>query len=159
MRPDEIRIGDAERDAVTSALHDHFAAGRLDQAELGERLDSALTAKTQGDLRTVVRDLPGDSGLEPVRPSGRAHRGHPPWAAPYGGPHAGHPSWAHAHRHAARRHHRPGFPMFPLMLVVFFALAFTAGPATAFFAVFQLALLVWIVRAVMLAAGHRAHRR
>ncbi|MFG2002789.1 DUF1707 domain-containing protein [Spirillospora sp. NPDC048911] len=152
-RPDEIRIGDAERDAVTSALHDHFAAGRLDQDELDERLDAALAAKTRGDLGEIVRDLPGQNGLpEAVHPS-RGPHWHPAMRH-------GHPALAHGHGHpawAGRR--RPGFPAFPLLLGVFMIVMFTAGPATAFFAVFQLALLVWIIKAIVFAAAHRRAQR
>lgn len=55
---DVRRIGDAERDLVVSTLHTHFAAGRLDQGELEERLARALAGKTLGDLRRLVMDLP-----------------------------------------------------------------------------------------------------
>lgn len=54
------RIGDAERDVITSALHSHFAAGRLDRVELDERLAVALESKTLGDLAEAVRDLPSE---------------------------------------------------------------------------------------------------
>ncbi|MDL4815456.1 DUF1707 SHOCT-like domain-containing protein [Actinomadura opuntiae] len=54
------RIGDAERDVVVTVLHAHFAAGRLDQAEMEERLAQALAAKTLGDLRRTVMDLPNE---------------------------------------------------------------------------------------------------
>ncbi|MFB4300665.1 DUF1707 domain-containing protein [Actinomadura sp. NTSP31] len=57
---DVRRIGDAERDVVVSALHGHFAVGRLDQAEMEERLAQALAAKTLGDLRRTVMDLPNE---------------------------------------------------------------------------------------------------
>lgn len=57
-RPD-LRIGDAERTAVTEALQRHYAEGRLDGAELDERLERALAARTEGDLEAIVRDLPG----------------------------------------------------------------------------------------------------
>lgn len=55
---DGRRIGDAERDIVVTLLHAHFAAGRLDQGELEERLARALAGKTLGDLRRLVMDLP-----------------------------------------------------------------------------------------------------
>src|SRR5690348_6779563 len=58
----ELRIGDAERDAVAAALHEHYAQGRLDREELDERLSAALSAKTVGDLRQVTRDLPPSAG-------------------------------------------------------------------------------------------------
>jgi hypothetical protein len=64
-RDTELRIGDAERDQVTTALHDHFAAGRLSRDELDERLDSTLSAKTRGDLRKVTWDLPGEALTTP----------------------------------------------------------------------------------------------
>ena len=53
-----VRIGTAERDAAASALSEHFAAGRLDQDELEERLDRAYAAKTGADLEPLFQDLP-----------------------------------------------------------------------------------------------------
>lgn len=54
------RIGDAERDVIVSALHHHFGAGRLDAAELDERLTRTLAAKRRADLRDALRDLPDE---------------------------------------------------------------------------------------------------
>lgn len=54
------RIGDAERDIVVAALHTHYAAGRLDAAELDERIGQALAARTIDDLILAVRDLPSE---------------------------------------------------------------------------------------------------
>ncbi|TDC12144.1 DUF1707 SHOCT-like domain-containing protein, partial [Actinomadura bangladeshensis] len=139
-RQDEIRIGDAERDAVMVALHDHFAEGRLDRGELDERLDAVLSAKTCGDLRTLVKDLPSPTGLpEPEKT--------PAYGAPlvFGG--QGHPAWQH-HRHMARHHRGPRFPAFPLLLAVFLVLTFTIGPGTGFLAVLQIALVIWMIRAI-----------
>ncbi|WP_396445376.1 DUF1707 domain-containing protein [Actinomadura sp.] len=152
-RQDEIRIGDAERDAVMVALHDHFAEGRLDRAELDERLESALSARTRGDLRALVKDLPSPTGLREPEPG-------PVRAVPmmFGGP--GHPAWQRRHRHLARHHrHGPRFPAFPLLLGVFLVLTFTVGPGTGFLTVLQIALAVWVIRAVMLAFGVRRSRR
>jgi Domain of unknown function (DUF1707) len=53
-----VRIGTAEREAAASALSEHFAAGRLDQDELEERLDRAYAAKTAADLDPLFQDLP-----------------------------------------------------------------------------------------------------
>ncbi|MER6815713.1 DUF1707 domain-containing protein [Spirillospora sp. NPDC000708] len=165
-RPDDIRIGDAERDAVMVALHDHFAAGRLDRGELDERLDAVLAAKTHGDLRALVRDLPAPNGLpEPERPA--AAFGAVPWdlgpALAFGGPgrplNRHHRHMAHAHRHMAHYRHGPRFPAFPLMIAVFFAVAFTVGVGTAALAVLHVALVIWLVRAVMLLVGARRSRR
>src|SRR5580693_9320721 len=56
---DSIRVSDADRDRVTAQLRDHFAAGRITPGELDERLSAALNAKTFGDLRRIMADLPG----------------------------------------------------------------------------------------------------
>lgn len=54
----DLRIGDAERDAAMVQLREHFAAGRLTLDELTERIDYALTAKTQRQLEVLMADLP-----------------------------------------------------------------------------------------------------
>ncbi|MGW5158149.1 DUF1707 domain-containing protein [Nonomuraea wenchangensis] len=59
MDPNDLRIGDAEREQTMAALREHFAEGRLTREELDERLDHALTAKTARDLARVTADLPG----------------------------------------------------------------------------------------------------
>ena len=56
--PGMLRIGDAERVAAATALGDHFAAGRLDQAEFDERLGRAYAARTYADLEPLFADLP-----------------------------------------------------------------------------------------------------
>lgn len=43
VRPD-LRVSDAERDAVVTELGEHFQQGRLDQAEFDERMTKALSA-------------------------------------------------------------------------------------------------------------------
>jgi hypothetical protein len=55
---DRWRVSDADRDRATALLCDHFAAGRLTAGELDERLAAALDARTAGDLRRVLADLP-----------------------------------------------------------------------------------------------------
>src|SRR5262252_389859 len=89
---DRMRVSDAEREAVTARLRDHYAEGRLTHDELDERVSAALGAKTYGDLRTLTTDLPGPVPVPPrtaARPSGD---GPPPW------------------RH--HRHHRPPVGLF-----------------------------------------------
>jgi len=56
-RPD-LRVSDAERDAVVTELGEHFQQGRLDQAEFDERVTKALAAKTESDLDGLLADLP-----------------------------------------------------------------------------------------------------
>ena len=62
---DRIRISDHDREHATARLCDHFAEGRLTREELDERITAALSARTAGDLRRVMADLPGP------RPGGR----------------------------------------------------------------------------------------
>ena len=52
-----LRVSDAEREAVSGRLAEHFAAGRLDQAEFDDRVGRAMSAKTRGDLRGLFADL------------------------------------------------------------------------------------------------------
>ena len=55
---DRIRISDHDREHATARLCDHFAEGRLTREELDERITAALNARTAGDLRRVMADLP-----------------------------------------------------------------------------------------------------
>lgn len=55
---DDLRVGDAEREAVAAELREHYAQGRLQLEELHRRLDAALAAKTRGDLDQLTADLP-----------------------------------------------------------------------------------------------------
>jgi hypothetical protein len=52
-----IRIGYRERDAVAAVLQEAAGDGRLTMAELDERLEAALQAKTYADLDPLVADL------------------------------------------------------------------------------------------------------
>jgi len=54
----QLRVSDAERQAVTDRLAEHFAAGRLDQAEFDDRVGRAMSAKTRADLSGLFADLP-----------------------------------------------------------------------------------------------------
>ncbi|MFC6085129.1 DUF1707 SHOCT-like domain-containing protein [Sphaerisporangium aureirubrum] len=98
---DDLRIGDAERDEVMDALREHFAQGRLTHEELDERLGAALAARTSGDLRRVLADLP----VTAAPPAG--HGGRRPARGAYGErpPPLGHP--------AARGPFGPGRPPMP----------------------------------------------
>jgi uncharacterized protein DUF1707 len=71
-RPD-MRVSDAERTEAADRLSEHYSAGRLDQATFNERLDRAMTAKTQSDLSGLFTDLPGARPPEPT-PEGNGRR-------------------------------------------------------------------------------------
>jgi Domain of unknown function (DUF1707) len=55
---DQLRIGDAEREAAASALGEHFASGRLTHEEYDERSARVWSARTAADLRPLFADLP-----------------------------------------------------------------------------------------------------
>ncbi|HEY3907138.1 MAG TPA: DUF1707 domain-containing protein [Streptosporangiaceae bacterium] len=74
MLDDRIRTSDADREQVAARLRDHYAEGRLTQEEFDERLTTALSAKTFGELRQVMTDLPGPklAAFQPKQPSANA---------------------------------------------------------------------------------------
>ena len=59
---DDLRAGNAEREVVVRRLNDAFGEGRLDIDELDERIAQAYSAKTMGDLRPLLADLPPTIG-------------------------------------------------------------------------------------------------
>ena len=132
---DSIRVSDADRDRVTAQLRDHFAAGRITPGELDERLSAALNAKTFGDLRRIMADLPGPvpAPLSAAPPPLRASS-----------------AWA------VRRH--PPFP--PLILLALLATLLIPGTGWLLAAFVNLILLVWLMTAVVGAfAFGRSQRR
>jgi hypothetical protein len=56
--PADLRVSDQERERAVEDIQQHFAAGRLTQEELDERVQGAYGAQTQDDLRAIRRDLP-----------------------------------------------------------------------------------------------------
>jgi len=94
----DLRASDAERDAVASELGQHFQDGRLDRAELDERVGAAIAAKTRRDLDSLLADLPQPSAS---RPAGRIGapaqvwgQGDGPWHAALPGLRRGRPAVA-----------------------------------------------------------------
>lgn len=59
MGREEMRAGDGDRQVVADRLKAALDEGRLDLHEYDERLQQTYTAKTFGDLDTLVTDLPG----------------------------------------------------------------------------------------------------
>jgi hypothetical protein len=53
-----LRASDADRDAVAERLRGAAVEGRLEPDELEERLHAALRARTYGELRRLLADLP-----------------------------------------------------------------------------------------------------
>lgn len=79
-----ILIGDADRDSACAQLREHYAADRIDEAELDRRLALIVRARTVHDLRTAFRGMawhhvPGAES--PASPPGP----HAPRSVPGGG--------------------------------------------------------------------------
>lgn len=133
---DRIRVSDADRDHVIARLRDHFAQGRLTPGELDERLSAALTAKTVGDLRRIMADLPEPAPVAPRADYRAQWAGPPPWVA---------------------RRHRPR--VLPVLFLALFTAMLLPSSAWVLFAFFRVALLVWLVSCVAGAFSGRVHRR
>ena len=130
---DRIRASDADRDRVAARLRDHFAEGRLTQEELDERISAALSAKTFGDLRHVMADLPQP---EPVPARATPN---PQWAGP------------------PRIVYRHGPPILPLVLFALLAAVIIPGGGWLFL---KLMLVFWLVSCLIGAfAAGRYYRR
>jgi len=134
---DHIRVSDADRERVTARLRENFAEGRLTPDELDERISAALNAKTFGDLRPVMADLPGPVPAPPRPAPPPRPAGPPPWVA-----------------------HRRGPRLMPLlMLVALVALLAPAGGAWLILGLFKVVLVVWLVGCLVGAFGLASYRR
>ena len=136
---DRMRVSDADREAVTTRLRDHYAEGRLTQDELDERVSAALSAKTVGDLRPLTTDLPGPAPVPPRAAARASWDGPPPW-----------------------RHHRRHRPPVGLFLLIALLLVLASGGGWAVFGFFRLILVFWLAmmltRIVLGLAYRRRHR-
>ncbi len=54
----QLRASDEDRERYAQSLREHFAAGRIAEEELAERLDAVYAARTIAELDAVVHDLP-----------------------------------------------------------------------------------------------------
>lgn len=72
-----IRVSDADRGAVAELLGQHYAEGRLDQAEFDERVSRTMAAKTRGDLTGLFDDLPDTDSAGEAGPEGPGDRAVP----------------------------------------------------------------------------------
>ena len=132
-----LRVSDAERNSVAELLGQHYADGRLDQAEFDDRISRTMAAKTRGDLAGLFDDLPetGPAGAGVAGPGG------PTGPVPYRGP---------------RR--RGGIARPLLLLLLVFICANVAWHA--FTSLFFIQPLVWafVIVAVILLVNRSAHR-
>ena len=136
MMDDRIRVSDADREQVTARLREHYAEGRLSSEELDERITAVLNAKTFGELRRVMTDLPEP---QPVGPQAAPP---PQWAGP---------PWI-AYRRGPR--------LLPLALLFLVAALVVPGVGWVAFAFLKVALLIWLVSClvgIFAAAKFRRH--
>jgi hypothetical protein len=54
----DLRASDEQREGAAQEIREHFAAGRLTDEELSDRVQAAYGARTEGDLKTLLADLP-----------------------------------------------------------------------------------------------------
>ena len=133
---DHIRVSDADRDRVTARLREHFAEGRLTPDELDERVSAALNAKTFGDLRPLMADLP-EPVPAPPRPAPPPRlAGPPPWVA-----------------------HRRGPRLMPLLLLVALVALVAPGGGWLVLGFFKVILLFWLVSCLVAAFAVGGYRR
>ena len=69
-----IRASDADRDGVTAALREHYAAGRLSEEEFDQRVDAAMVARTIEELDDLLADLPHVDVRQYQLPDAALHR-------------------------------------------------------------------------------------
>ncbi len=75
------RAGDDDRLRTAEQLREHYAAGRLDSAELDDRLEAVYRARTMNELAALTADLPSDDPYQlpvpatfrPLNPPSRPH--------------------------------------------------------------------------------------
>jgi hypothetical protein len=65
-----LRASDADREHIAELLGRAFAEGRLSSEEHSERLEAAYAAKTLGELRPLIEDLPVEFA-PPSAPAGQ----------------------------------------------------------------------------------------
>jgi hypothetical protein len=53
-----LRVSDQQRERAVQDIREHFAAGRLTEEELSERVQAAYAAQTERELTAQLADLP-----------------------------------------------------------------------------------------------------
>ena len=127
----DLRIGDAEREAAAAALGEHFALGRLTREEYDERSDVVWSARTQADLQPLFADLPAPGHAPPARIAG---------PVTIAGP-------ARPSRPRVR-----GLPLFPVLLLLAGLIIALPGPP------WPLIILGWLWFAGFFGRGWARHR-
>jgi hypothetical protein len=86
LRLPAVRVSDADREAAAEQLRAAVADGRLELAELDERLTAAYAAKTRAELAAVTVDLeligPDDAQPLTLRTKSGSMKRVGPWSVP-----------------------------------------------------------------------------
>ncbi len=67
--PTLVRASDAEREATVTRLHQALGEGRLDLAEIDERVAAAYASRYRSDLPGLLADLPQPQPAQSQAPS------------------------------------------------------------------------------------------
>ena len=116
-----VRVGDADREAIAAQLREHYADGRLTLDELNERLDQTFAARTKADLNVVMRDLPHVA--RPFTDAPAAGLGNTAWQGQAWPEPTGQSGWDHGTGNG-RRCGRAAFA--PLLVLMWVALVYGA---------------------------------
>lgn len=79
---DSMRAADSDRQRTTDILKAALAEGRLTAEEYNRRLGLALNARTYGELKVIVADLPSGPGFAQPTPAPTLPVVATPWASP-----------------------------------------------------------------------------
>jgi hypothetical protein len=136
-----MRVSDAERQAVADRLAMHYGDGRLDQEEFDERVGRAMSAKTRADLAGLLDDLPEpDPSMAGAGPAGAPGTPDRPAGA------------------TACRRHRHGHPVATFVVLAIIALAIAHTMAWVFAPWLWVGIIVLIVLAATGRLGHHHHQ-
>jgi hypothetical protein len=152
---ENMRISDADRDHVVERLREHYADGRLTSDELDERITATLSAKTYGDLRAVMADLPEPQPVGAPGPQGAL--GAPGAAGPFGAQGWQSQPWSTGGRPMMA--YRRGPRILPLLLIAFAVTLLLPGGGLVFFGILKLILAFWLVTCIIGIFGAARLRR
>ncbi len=149
--PDAMRASDGDREKVVQALQEQVGEGRLTLQEFEERSGAVYEAKTVGDLRTLIADLPVD--LFPTTQQSPFGTGSP-WQQPYPVPTI--QPWQQ--QRVIRSGARTSPLVFVMMAFVVFAIAGESLVAIGPF-ILPLLILGFVVTRIIAARGRGGGRR
>jgi hypothetical protein len=143
LEPNSMRAGNQDREKIVALLNSAFAEGRLDVAELDERVAAAYQAKTMGELVPLTADLPAQYAASPVR------RPAPQPPATPAGPHHDTARWAPV---------GAGLAIFLVNVLIWAAVSIGTGDLIYFWPIWTAIPLLLAVVGVVASGGHRDHR-